>query len=218
MDVLLPFCRRSANYRVAVSNAVQDVATEFNKVDTVAHSDLTESAILSGRESTSPSRCVGATVQKTHYTVVCTTGMETAPLSSEDEALIERLIETNERTFDPEFFDGAHVVTAGVRMADGSVYEGVSLPASVGRASMCGEPVAVGSAIADGYSHDDIRTSVAVAYPMPSHDANEARVIPPCGSCRELLADYNEKMRVIVPVNGETRVVSEINLLPTRPW
>jgi len=83
---------------------------------------------------------------------------------------------------------------------------------------MCGEPVAVGSAIADGYSHDDIETSVAVAYPMPSHDEDEARVIPPCGSCRELLADYNETMRVVVPVDGENRIVSAIELLPTRTW
>ncbi len=144
--------------------------------------------------------------------------METAPVSSEDEALIKRMMETNERAFDPEFFDGAHIVAAGVRMMDGSVYEGVSLPASVGRASMCGEPVAVGSAIADGYSHDEIDTSVAVSYSMPSHDETDTRVIAPCGSCRELLADYNEEMRVIVPIDGESRVVSAIDLLPTRTW
>lgn len=144
--------------------------------------------------------------------------METAPLSPEDEALIDDIVQTNERTFDPDFFEGAHIVTAGVRTTDGAVYEGVSLPASVGRASMCGEPVALGSAIADGYGHDDVETSVAVAYPMPSHDADEPRVIPPCGSCRELLADYNEEMRVIVPVDGENRVASAIDLLPARTW
>lgn len=144
--------------------------------------------------------------------------MKTAPLSSQDEALIEQIKETNERTFDPEFFDGAHIVAAGVRTMDGSVYEGVSVPASVGRASMCGEPVAVGSAIADEHSHNDIVTGVAVAYPMPSHDENEARVIPPCGSCRELLADCNQEMRVIVPIDGENRVVSAIDLLPIRTW
>lgn len=144
--------------------------------------------------------------------------MKTTQLSSHDEALIEQIKETNERTFDPEFLDGAHIVAAGVRTTDGTVYDGVSVPASVGRASMCGEPVAVGSAIADGYSHDEIETSVAVAYPMPSHEANGARVIPPCGSCRELLADCNEDMRVIVPIDGENRVVSAIDLLPTRTW
>lgn len=144
--------------------------------------------------------------------------METTPLSPEDEALIVQLMETNERTFDPEFFDGAHIVAAGVRMSDGSVYEGVSLPASVGRASMCGEPVALGAGIADGYSHDEVETCAAVAYPMPSHDATDARVIPPCGSCRELLADYNPEMRIIVPLDGANRVVSAIDLLPTRTW
>lgn len=144
--------------------------------------------------------------------------METAPLTSEDDALVDRIVETNARTFDPDFLDGAHVVTAGVRTADGSVYEGVSLPTNVGRASVCGEPVAVGSAVADGHRHDEIRTCVAVAYPMPYHEATETRVIPPCGPCRELLADYNEELRVIVPVDGENRVVSAIDLLPTRTW
>ena len=144
--------------------------------------------------------------------------MKTAKLSSQDEALIAQIKETNARTFDPAFFDGAHIVAAGVRTMDGSVYDGVSIPASVGRASICGEPVAVGSAIADGYSHHEIETSVAVAYPMPSHDENEPRVIPPCGSCRELLADCNEDMRVIVPIDGDNQVLSAIDLLPTRTW
>lgn len=144
--------------------------------------------------------------------------MESAALTSDDEALIEQVVATNERTFDPDFFDGGHVVTAGVRLADGSVSEGVSLPASIGRASVCAEPVAVGSAVADGYGHDDIETCAAVAYPMPEHDADETRVIPPCGPCRELLADYNPDMRVVVPVDGENRTVRAIELLPTRTW
>lgn len=144
--------------------------------------------------------------------------METSPLTPDDHALIERISETNEDAVDTEFFDGAHIVAAGVRTEDGTVYDGVSLPASIGRASVCGEPVAVGSAIADGYHHGDIQTCVAVAYPMSDHDASEIRVIPPCGVCRELLADHNEDMRVVVPVDGETRVVSAIDLLPTRTW
>lgn len=144
--------------------------------------------------------------------------MESAALTPDDEALIEQVAATNERTFDPDFFDGAHIVAAGVRLADGSVYEGVSLPASIGRASVCAEPVAVGSAIADGYDHDEIETCAAVAYPMPEHDATETRVIPPCGTCRELLADYNPDMRIVVPVDGEKRIVRAMDLLPTRTW
>ncbi|SEL66586.1 cytidine/deoxycytidylate deaminase family protein [Haloferax larsenii] len=144
--------------------------------------------------------------------------MESAPLTDEDTALIDTVTETNLDTFDPEFFDGAHIVTAGIRTSDGEIYEGVSLPASIGRTSMCAEPVAVGSAITDGYTHDEIQTCVAVAYPMDSHDATEVRVVPPCGPCRELLADYNDAMRVIVPIDGDNRVVDAIDLLPTRTW
>ena len=51
---------------------------------------------------------------------------------------------------------------------------------------------------------------------MPDHDADEQRVIPPCATCRELLADYNESMRVIVPVDGDYRVARAIDLLPAR--
>lgn len=144
--------------------------------------------------------------------------MESAPLSADDEALVEETIETNRAAFDPEFFDGAHVVAAGLRTTDGEHYFGSSLPAAVGRASMCGEPVAVGSAIADGYRHDELETCVAVSYPMEHHDADEARVVPPCGACRELLADYDEALRIVVPHEGENRVVRAIDLLPTRTW
>src|SRR6056297_995867 len=96
--------------------------------------------------------------------------METAPLSPDDEALVEEAVETNERTFDPDFLDGAHSVAAAVRTSDGSTYTGVSLPARIGRASVHGEPVAVGTAVADGYSHDEVETCVAVVHPRPSHD------------------------------------------------
>jgi cytidine deaminase len=53
---------------------------------------------------------------------------------------------------------------------------------------------------------------------MSYHDAEEIRVIPPCGTCREMLADYDEEMRVIVPIDGENHVVRAIDLLPTRTW
>ncbi|WP_207586380.1 cytidine deaminase [Halomontanus rarus] len=144
--------------------------------------------------------------------------METHALTSDDEALVAHATETCERTFDPDFFDGAHIVAAAVRTTDGDVYDGVSLPASVGSASSCGEPVAVGSAVADGVARADLETCVAVAYPMAAHDADEVRVVPPCGTCRELLADYRDDLRVIVPVDGDDRVARAIDLLPTRTW
>lgn len=144
--------------------------------------------------------------------------MDTSPLTDADEALLDHATDVNSETFDAEFLDGAHIVAASVRTADSSVYDGVSLPASIGRASTCAEPGAVSAAVADGHSHDEIEACVAVAYPMPEHEADEARPIPPCGVCRELLADYNPEMQVVVPVDGENRTVRAAELLPVRPW
>lgn len=144
--------------------------------------------------------------------------MHTEPLTADDEELVETITETNRETFDPAFFDGGHVVTAGVRTTGGELYEGVSLPTAIGRASVCGEPVAIGSAIADGHGHGAIQTCAAVSYPLPAHDATEVSVVPPCGVCRELLADYNEQMRVVVPTEDGPGVARAIELLPARPW
>lgn len=144
--------------------------------------------------------------------------MEGSTLTPRDEELVNHVKDINIDAFDPEFFDGAHVVAAGVKTTDGAIYDGVSLPANVGRASMCGEPVALGSAVAHGYRHSEITTCVAVAYPLQHHDTDEQRVIPPCGTCRELLADFDDNLRVIVPIDGRLRVVPAIDLLPTRTW
>jgi len=147
--------------------------------------------------------------------------METDPLSTADEALLAHAFEVNAEAIDTEFFDGAHIVAASVRTDDGEVFDGVSLPASIGRASACAEPGAVSSAIAAGYHHDALKACVAVAYPMPEHDVDEARVVPPCGVCRELLADYNPDMRVLVPATETGSAVGAVDaatLLPNRPW
>lgn len=144
--------------------------------------------------------------------------MQGDALSAADKSLLAQVETTNADSVDKDFLDGAHIVAAGVRLADGTIYEGVSLPAKIGRASVCAEPVAVGAAMADGHGQGDIETCVAVAYPMPHHETSEQRVIPPCGVCRELLVDYNPEMRIIVPIDGEPMVVRASDLLPTRSW
>ncbi|QKY19160.1 cytidine deaminase [Halolamina sp. CBA1230] len=144
--------------------------------------------------------------------------MDTAPLTDADQSLRDHAAQVNRESFDPEFFDGGHIVAAAVRTADGAIYDGVSLPTSVGRISACAEQGAVSAAIADGHAHDEIEACVAVSYPLPSHDAEDHRVVPPCGACRELLVDYNPEMRVVVPVDGENRTVRATELLSVRPW
>ncbi|WP_423744672.1 cytidine deaminase (plasmid) [Haladaptatus sp. SPP-AMP-3] len=141
--------------------------------------------------------------------------IETHPLTDVDERLIERAREATETAFDAEKWGGAHVVGAALRTESGEVYTGVSMPASVGRVSMCAEPVALGSAIADGETA--FTTSVAVRHPLPDEDRN-FEVVPACGVCRELLADYGTDMEIIVPYDGELRKAGALALLPTRNW
>ena len=141
--------------------------------------------------------------------------VETHARDADDQRLVEDAREATETAFDPDRWGGAHLVGAAVRTADDSVYTGVSLPASVGRASMCAEPVAFGAAVADGATAFD--AVVAVRHPLPEEDRG-FEVVPPCGACRELVVDYGEDIAVVVPHEGERRTARAAALLPTRNW
>lgn len=144
-------------------------------------------------------------------------------LTDADRDLIEHARTVCREAYDPTGFDGesAHIVAAALRTDDGTVYDGVSLPASIGRASVCAEPVAVGAAVADGVDPETFDTVVAVAHPKPESDHDDVVAIPPCGVCRELLVDYRPDLRVIVPEDeegGPLTVECAVDLLPNRTW
>jgi cytidine deaminase len=44
-----------------------------------------------------------------------------------------------------------------------------------------------------------IDTIVAVRHPKPNEADRDVAVVSPCGSCRELIWDYDRNARVIVP-------------------
>jgi len=139
----------------------------------------------------------------------------TAELSDDDRRLIERAEAATKTAFDPDRWDGAHMVGAAVRAADGRTFTGVSMPSNVGRTSMCAEPVALGSAIGAGVC--DFEAIAAVRHPLPQ-ESRDFEVVPPCGACRELIADYGRDVAVVVPHDEELRTVTAIDLLPTRNW
>ncbi|WP_232687250.1 cytidine deaminase [Halobacterium zhouii] len=146
--------------------------------------------------------------------------MDTDPLTPADERLVDRAVDAAENAFSPAGegrFDGAaHVVTAAVETADGDVYTSASLPASIGRASTCAEPGAIGSAVADGAQA--FERVVAVEHPRDEH-ADDFRVVSPCGVCAELLADYGPDVRAVVRTDdGEVGVCRAGDLLPARTW
>jgi cytidine deaminase len=106
-----------------------------------------------------------------------------------------------------------HTVAAAVRDEHGRIWTGLHLGATVGRLSICAEPVALGRALLEGAGR--IVTSVAVRHPKAEELDQEVAVVPPCGACRELLADYAPEGWVIVP-GGRKLPVSALLPLPYR--
>ena len=106
-------------------------------------------------------------------------------------------------------------VGAALRTRDGRVYTGVNLDAYLGRMAVCAEAVALGRAVT-ATGETGIETIVAVRHPEPLEPDRSIRVVSPCGSCRELIWDYDRNARVIVPTaNGPT--ISAIGeLLPNK--
>src|SRR5947208_1098322 len=92
-------------------------------------------------------------------------------------------------------------VGAAFRTRDGRIYTGVNLDAYLGRMAVCAEAVALGRAITEN-GETGIDTIVAVRHPEPSEPDQTITVVSPCGSCRELIWDYDRNARVIVPTGN----------------
>ncbi|MET0277545.1 MAG: cytidine deaminase [Pseudorhodoplanes sp.] len=106
-------------------------------------------------------------------------------------------------------------VGAAMRTRDGRIVTGVNIDAYLGRMAVCAEAIAIGRSITEG-GDNGIDTIVAVRHPRP-HEADQSiRVVSPCGSCRELIHDYDQKARVIVPNGPTPSAVSIGDLLPNK--
>ena len=106
-------------------------------------------------------------------------------------------------------------VGAALRTRDGRIYTGVNLDAYLGRMAVCAEGVALGKAVTD-VGETGIETIVAVRHPDPEEPDQAIAVVSPCGSCRELIWDYDRNARVIVP-GADGPVVTGIGeLLPNK--
>jgi cytidine deaminase len=89
-----------------------------------------------------------------------------------------------------------HTVAAAVRARDGRIWTGIHLGATVGRMSVCAEPIALGRALLEG--DGTAETIVAVRHPKPDETDREMAVVPPCGACRELILDHCPEALVIL--------------------
>ena len=106
-------------------------------------------------------------------------------------------------------------VGAALRTRDGRIYTGVNLDAYLGRMAVCAEAVAIGRAITEA-GDQGIETIVAVRHPDPAEPDQAIAVVSPCGSCRELIWDYDRNARVIVPGTDGPVVVGIRELLPNK--
>ena len=88
--------------------------------------------------------------------------------------------------------EGRHHVAATVLTGGGS-YTGINLECTLPQGSVCAEPVAIGAALT-AEPGAPILFSVAVN--------RRGEVIPPCGCCRELLADFGPAASIAVAEEG----------------
>ena len=85
-------------------------------------------------------------------------------------------------------------------------YDGENFHHTVGAAVRCGS-----GAVYTGVNVYSIHGACAIAA-VRGKDGSE--LLPPCGNCRQLLADYAPECEVILPVNGVAQKVPAKDLLP----
>ncbi len=130
------------------------------------------------------------------------------PLTDADHELIAAAHQTLTRHYRPFW----HMVAAAVRSLDGRIWTGIHLGTTVGRMSVCAEPIALGRALLEGDGTLD--TIVAVRHPKPEETDRELAVVSPCGACRELVLDHwPDAMIILKNRNGLIKIPAG-SLLP----
>ncbi len=133
------------------------------------------------------------------------------PLTKKDKELIDAATKAIKGRYRNEWQE----VGAAMRTRDGRIVTGVNIDAYVGRGAVCAEAIAIGRAITE-IGDKGIDTIVAVRHPKPGEPGKIA-VVSPCGTCRELIHDYDAKARVIVPNGKAAPTVARIGeLLPNK--
>ena len=132
-------------------------------------------------------------------------------LSERDRELIAAAAQAIRRRYKNDWQE----VGAALRTREGRIYTGVNLDAYLGRMAVCAEAVALGRAVTET-GETGIETIVAVRHPEPQEADQAIAVVSPCGSCRELIWDYDRNARVIVPTANGPGIAAIGELLPNK--
>jgi cytidine deaminase len=127
----------------------------------------------------------------------------------------QELIEAARAAIKERYRNDWQEVGAALRTRDGRIITGVNIDAYLGRMAVCAEAIAIGRSITQ-FGNAGIDTIVAVRHPQPTEADQTVRVVSPCGSCREIIYDYDPKARVIVPNGKGQDVVTIGELLPNK--
>jgi cytidine deaminase len=142
-----------------------------------------------------------------------------------DPADLYSLVERARRTLADAYVPSNHRTACALRTGPGDVQTGIHLDAALGNASVHAEAAALASACEAGGGDVVVDAIVAVSYVPENRDASVARedvldaaVVPPCGTCRELLYEYGPDATVVVQADPTLRTTTVDALLPDAPW
>lgn len=112
------------------------------------------------------------------------TTAQTSP-SDSDAALVRRAIEACAQAYSPY---SKIRVGAALASADGRVFTGCNVENASYGLSICAERTALVKAISEG----------ARAFAALAIASDRARAIPPCGACRQALAEFAPTLRIVL--------------------
>jgi cytidine deaminase len=119
-----------------------------------------------------------------------------------DQCLVEEALRAKENAYAPysKFRVGAALLTC-----DGQVFTGCNIENASFGATNCAERTAIFKAVSEGRREF---TAIAIA-------SDSRHLTYPCGICRQVMAEFNPEVRIIVANReGESRTFSLIELLP----
>ncbi|MBF4625457.1 hypothetical protein [Clavibacter sp. VKM Ac-2872] len=106
-----------------------------------------------------------------------------------------------------------HQIATTVLTAEGELFDGLHVETIIGRASVCAEAAALSGVLAA--RRGPVQMIMTVRHPRPE-ERGATRVVPPCGICRELIADWAPDALVAVSGDSTTsfRFSTSRELLP----
>lgn len=123
-------------------------------------------------------------------------------LTQPDLALLAFAREVQDKAYAP--YSGFRV-GAAVYTNEGEIFQGVNVENAAYPATTCAERAAVAAAVSAGYK------GIAAVAVVGDSDAPTV----PCGTCRQILAEFNPEMRVIMGGKGDEVMVMTLDeLLP----